>query len=176
MDDVRYSFLGTLDHLPCDIIRILWTIQSLGLAEGGHEEEELRQARHLLQMIKLEKERLNFEKRELENFKNVKKRYDDYLKKLPKLKAHPQHKPVKLRITMKSLEAKKSRKREQKQQEKKELYCICRDVSYGPMIACDNKFCPNEWFHYSCVGLIKAPRPSEKWFCSTQCKNMSSTG
>ncbi|KAK1644064.1 hypothetical protein QYE76_061869 [Lolium multiflorum] len=33
-------------------------------------------------------------------------------------------------------------------------YCICHQVSYGDMIACDNENCEGgEWFHYSCVGL-----------------------
>lgn len=42
-------------------------------------------------------------------------------------------------------------------------YCICRDVSYGEMIACDNPECPVEWFHLPCVHLIKVPKA--KWFC-----------
>lgn len=29
MSDIRYSFLGTLDHLPADTIRTLWLIQTL---------------------------------------------------------------------------------------------------------------------------------------------------
>ncbi|KAK5649700.1 hypothetical protein RI129_000729 [Pyrocoelia pectoralis] len=31
-------------------------------------------------------------------------------------------------------------------------YCICNQVSYGDMVACDNEDCPSEWFHYPCVG------------------------
>ncbi|CAD7000484.1 unnamed protein product [Ceratitis capitata] len=27
-------------------------------------------------------------------------------------------------------------------------YCICNQISYGSMIACDNKKCPYEWFHF----------------------------
>lgn len=66
-------------------------------------------------------------------------------------------------------------------------YCICNQVSYGDMVACDNedvskilsecnffklnKFvinnlffqCPFEWFHYPCVN-ITAP-PKGKWYC-----------
>ena len=33
------------------------------------------------------------------------------------------------------------------------LYCICRRVSFGEMVACDNEDCPIEWFHYECVGF-----------------------
>jgi len=41
------------------------------------------------------------------------------------------------------------------------LYCICRQISYGNMIACDNqKNCPHEWFHYECVGLVEPPKGS----------------
>ena len=42
-------------------------------------------------------------------------------------------------------------------------YCVCNQVSYGDMVACDNPRCPVEWFHYPCVG-INAP-PKGKWYC-----------
>ena len=42
-------------------------------------------------------------------------------------------------------------------------YCVCNQVSYGDMVACDNTKCPVEWFHYPCVG-ITAP-PKGKWYC-----------
>eukprot|EP00347_Sterkiella_histriomuscorum_P020736 403336671 len=42
-------------------------------------------------------------------------------------------------------------------------YCFCNNVSYGDMIACDNKNCPYEWFHFPCVGLTQ--KPEGKWFC-----------
>jgi hypothetical protein len=45
-------------------------------------------------------------------------------------------------------------------------YCICRGVSYGEMIACDNKDCPTEWFHIGCVRLKSIP--AGKWYCD-QC-------
>ncbi|TPX62491.1 hypothetical protein SpCBS45565_g06980 [Spizellomyces sp. 'palustris'] len=45
-------------------------------------------------------------------------------------------------------------------------YCICQQVSYGEMVACDNENCPIEWFHLACVGLIQPPKG--KWYCS-QC-------
>lgn len=43
-------------------------------------------------------------------------------------------------------------------------YCVCNSVSHGDMIACDNKECPIEWFHYSCVGLTVEPKG--KWYCA----------
>ncbi len=43
-------------------------------------------------------------------------------------------------------------------------YCICQQVSYGEMIACDNENCEIEWFHYNCVGLSGPPKG--KWYVS----------
>ncbi|CEP20863.1 Ing3 [Cyberlindnera jadinii] len=44
-----------------------------------------------------------------------------------------------------------------------DIYCICREPSFGQMVACDNPNCKIEWFHYGCVGIVRAPRG--KWFC-----------
>ena len=45
-------------------------------------------------------------------------------------------------------------------------YCLCKKVSYGEMIGCDNDDCLIEWFHLSCVGLTKPPPKNQKWYCS----------
>ncbi|KAM3723909.1 Inhibitor of growth protein [Dirofilaria immitis] len=37
------------------------------------------------------------------------------------------------------------------------LYCLCRQVSYGDMILCENKKC-NEWYHFPCVQLRQKPK------------------
>lgn len=42
-------------------------------------------------------------------------------------------------------------------------YCVCNQVSYGEMIACDNPGCKIEWFHYGCVGLREPPKGN--WYC-----------
>jgi hypothetical protein len=42
-------------------------------------------------------------------------------------------------------------------------YCYCHQVSYGEMVACDDKNCEKEWFHLGCVGLKVAPEG--EWFC-----------
>ena len=45
-------------------------------------------------------------------------------------------------------------------------YCLCGDVSWGTMIACDNEAdCEKEWFHLSCVGLEELPPRRTKWYC-----------
>ena len=47
--------------------------------------------------------------------------------------------------------------------ENEPVYCTCRQVSFGKMIACDNPDCPIEWFHFQCVGLTKTPKTD--WYC-----------
>ncbi|KAK9931341.1 hypothetical protein M0R45_018617 [Rubus argutus] len=42
-------------------------------------------------------------------------------------------------------------------------YCLCNQVSYGDMVACDNPNCKIEWFHFGCVGL--KDQPKGKWYC-----------
>ncbi|KAI9372132.1 inhibitor of growth proteins N-terminal histone-binding-domain-containing protein [Aspergillus egyptiacus] len=43
------------------------------------------------------------------------------------------------------------------------VYCTCRTVSHGDMVACDNENCKFEWFHWKCVGLTR--EPVGKWYC-----------
>ena len=47
-------------------------------------------------------------------------------------------------------------------------YCLCKNVSFGQMVACDNDDCEIEWFHFACVGLESKPRG--KWLCP-QCRD-----
>ena len=44
-------------------------------------------------------------------------------------------------------------------------YCLCGDVSWGIMIACDNDDCETEWFHLPCVDLTSRPPRRTKWYC-----------
>eukprot|EP00605_Chrysophyceae_sp_TOSAG23-4_P000390 GSChrysophyteH1.ASY1.ANO1.446.1 assembled CDS len=44
------------------------------------------------------------------------------------------------------------------------VYCICRQIAHGEMIACDNEDCAIEWFHYQCVNLTKKPKGAS-WLC-----------
>ncbi|KAI9251823.1 hypothetical protein BDA99DRAFT_521269 [Phascolomyces articulosus] len=48
-------------------------------------------------------------------------------------------------------------------------YCICNQVSFGDMVACDGENCEKEWFHYACVGLVEPP--AGKWYCD-DCANV----
>lgn len=54
-------------------------------------------------------------------------------------------------------------------------YCICRQISYGEMVACDNVGCEIEWFHYDCVGITQPPKG--KWFCPdcTRARHLGTT-
>lgn len=61
------------------------------------------------------------------------------------------------------------------EEEDTELYCFCKQKSFGDMIACDNEKCTNgEWFHYKCVGLLNRVEAlrytTEKWYCSEFCR------
>ncbi|XP_052863686.1 putative uncharacterized protein DDB_G0271606 [Anopheles cruzii] len=47
-------------------------------------------------------------------------------------------------------------------------YCVCNQVSYGDMVACDNDGCPFEWFHYPCVNITSSPKG--RWYCP-QCSS-----
>ncbi|XP_026806871.1 inhibitor of growth protein 4-like [Rhopalosiphum maidis] len=48
-----------------------------------------------------------------------------------------------------------------------QTYCLCKQVSYGKMIACDNSCCPIKRFHFGCVNVTT--KPKGKWFCP-KCK------
>lgn len=70
------------------------------------------------------------------------------------------HKPT----HKKSSDSKK--KGEKDNGEDNELYCICNLPSYGNMIACDGKKCPNpsQWYHLECVGFSDGRHP-DTWLC-----------
>merc|ERR1712115_454903 len=51
-------------------------------------------------------------------------------------------------------------------------YCICNQVSYGDMVACDNEDCPYEWFHYPCVGVTAPPKVSQLHLCNPITQNI----
>ncbi|KAK0734170.1 inhibitor of growth proteins N-terminal histone-binding-domain-containing protein [Lasiosphaeria miniovina] len=53
-------------------------------------------------------------------------------------------------------------------------YCLCQNVSFGDMVACDNDDCPYEWFHWGCVGLKS--EPNGKWFCPECAETMKKKG
>lgn len=45
-----------------------------------------------------------------------------------------------------------------------EAYCKCKSHIQGSdMIACDNRDCKIEWFHYECVGITTPPEG--EWYC-----------
>ncbi|KAK1931850.1 Chromatin modification-related protein YNG2 [Phytophthora citrophthora] len=56
---------------------------------------------------------------------------------------------------------------QKKKKRKGRLYCICKDTSFGNMIACDNKKCfdRSNWYHMSCVGIDPLEEPPETWYC-----------
>lgn len=50
-------------------------------------------------------------------------------------------------------------------------YCLCRQVSYGEMVACDNNECEFEWFHYDCVNVTQTPKG--RWYCPDCTRKMN---
>ena len=51
----------------------------------------------------------------------------------------------------------------EKSKEKRPLYCYCKSVESGRMIACDDESCLIGWFHFECVNLMRKPRGD--WYC-----------
>jgi len=250
--DVRSSFVSVVDHLPSDIIRKLWLIQTLNINYETLKDEldlllkeinqpdipkilyfqkvsKISQISQSLKKIRLESleesksitSTIKITKLNLENQHNQlqqdRKTYQQELKEDEK--AATQHeertnkrtttkKPIKLKLTLNkkkpsissnanansstnsntntntnTLKFKRPRGRPPKYSNQStpnpidipdltegdgEVYCLCRRGDFGEMIACDNPKCKYEWFHYSCVGLTRAPRG--RWNCPL-CKN-----
>ena len=47
--------------------------------------------------------------------------------------------------------------------ENDDMWCFCGRPTFGEMIACENPSCACLWYHYQCVGLVKAPAGT--WYC-----------
>ncbi|AGO12681.1 AaceriADR207Cp [[Ashbya] aceris (nom. inval.)] len=170
MDDIRYNFLETLDHLPCEVIRTLWTVQGLEL-QGVRGEAAVNEARHLQSLVRQHIRRLEWQRAELKELAGVAERYRAHVRAQRAGRAVPQPQ-LKIRISLKRsrLEAKQGAARAGDDEAR---YCFCGDVSYGRMVACDNARCPHEWFHYGCVGLAAAPAANARWFCSERCRRQA---
>nr|CAH0112301.1 unnamed protein product [Daphnia galeata] len=66
-------------------------------------------------------------------------------------------------VTEETMETEESIEDEWAPEPNEPRYCLCNQVSYGDMVACDNPDCLLEWFHFACVD-ITAP-PKGKWYC-----------
>lgn len=166
--DIRYSFINTLDHFACEYVRTLWTIQHL---DSRRDAAQLQgKAAYLRNLVQERTRSLRQYRQDLEVQKEINKRYALLLRRKkgaappPAAAAAPPRKDKRLLLKI-NLKARKSAGSDSKSEPR---YCYCNDVSYGPMIACDNANCEREWFHYGCVGITKPP--AGKWYCKT-CKN-----
>ncbi|XP_057309027.1 uncharacterized protein LOC130647255 [Hydractinia symbiolongicarpus] len=56
---------------------------------------------------------------------------------------------------------------------KQQHYCSCKRPCFEPMIACDNKDCATEWYHYVCVNITRAPKGA--WHCPDCVQNRKET-
>ncbi|KAH9382098.1 hypothetical protein HPB48_022030 [Haemaphysalis longicornis] len=45
-----------------------------------------------------------------------------------------------------------------------DTFCVCKWPEEGKMIACDSADCEIKWFHFTCIGLKRAPK-KRQWFC-----------
>lgn len=43
-------------------------------------------------------------------------------------------------------------------------YCTCKKNVGGKMIMCTQEGCPNLWYHYKCLGIIRKPT-KKQWKC-----------
>ncbi|KAK0394730.1 hypothetical protein QR680_000904 [Steinernema hermaphroditum] len=59
------------------------------------------------------------------------------------------------------------------EENEEKTWCICNEKSYGEMVACDNKKCRIEWFHYHCVKITSPP--TGVWLCP-ECTKATETG
>jgi len=56
------------------------------------------------------------------------------------------------------------------QSQNEEVYCTCnRGEDEDDMVACDNKDCSIEWFHFFCVGIKS--KPKGRWYCP-ECRKL----
>lgn len=50
------------------------------------------------------------------------------------------------------------------------VFCFCQGLESGKMVACDGAACQFKWFHFSCVGMKRAPKgklwSDQSLFCS----------
>ncbi|CAI4051411.1 hypothetical protein SKDZ_15G2150 [Saccharomyces kudriavzevii ZP591] len=195
--DIRYSFLSTLDHLPCELIRSLRLMQTIDLSKNARNQHDLEKAsanlllvaNYIENLVDDQIRLLTHHRREWEVQKSVTKTFNTSVNNIRSKLLLEEPRAYKEPKLLLKIDLKKVKSRERKEgitspkignarrdgteskNNQEEVYCFCRNVSYGAMVACDNVDCPFEWFHYGCVNLKQAPRG--KWFCSEDCREIA---
>eukprot|EP00300_Choanocystis_sp_HF-7_P027810 c33051_g1_i1.p1 GENE.c33051_g1_i1~~c33051_g1_i1.p1 ORF type:complete len:205 (-),score=50.22 c33051_g1_i1:123-737(-) len=109
--------------------------------------------------LKLSKEKIDLANRAYDVVDNHIRKLDDYLQRfegeLILSGKDPNSKEV--------VKEEESREMDMPVDPNEPTYCVCKRVSYGEMVACDNTECEVEWFHFECVGLKKQPKG--RWYC-----------
>lgn len=253
------AFIGTIDHLPCDVGRSLWVLQSLNLAiakekdqlhrvltqgeSGGSElagqfvnlrqqlvrwsresvaemealcaQLEHQEALLKAQVASLEKAAESPDSQQAEKDAQLRAQLEEHYRQHPlasQVEARQEkvlrdlervivkQKPssgIKIILKIPQRKDKRAEKEPDGKHRKlklihgpaaepeaprvhepppeEEVYCFCKQPSFGDMIGCDNRRCPNgEWFHYKCVGLLSKVEAQkytkQKWYCSDQCR------
>lgn len=226
---IRNTFISTVDHLPSDVIRSLWVIQSCNItvdkldnqinetltqlqqgkqpkqaaaqnliairrAMDRYSAESVLEASALYSQLVAHRHELEDEIEQLQGGPHQPQQEQDLREQLIKhYREHPlasQKDAEREKAQAKSglklvLKIKRKRGRPRKDKvdipkengdskaavEPEEVYCFCKQGSFGNMIACDFPRCKNgEWFHYKCVGLLRSLQIGSKWFCSSECK------
>lgn len=57
----------------------------------------------------------------------------------------------------------------------KNSFCYCQGPEAGKMLACDGPGCKYQWFHYTCLGIRRAPK-QKVWLCQECATSASSQG
>lgn len=171
--DIRYEFLDSLDHFPSSLIRTLWLIQDINAKLQQDRENRilhsqlLNQSDYLKKLVKRQRSKLEWQREQLVYQKAVLRRYHNIASKnkhgriLPAFPADPASKVSLPKITKKKVIV------DVPTSPSEPTYCICRNIAHDRMIACDNDKCPIEWYHYECIGIMRAPKG--KWYCSDRC-------
>lgn len=199
MTDIRYSFLNTLDFLPCDVVRTLWLLQTidknardLNISDtqfNFYKTSRSIQSRYLYDLIEHETDRLKEYSKHLEFQQVVKSRYDHFLKNNPnvtkKLAAMERN-----RISKPVITRKKKNKMSISINLKQLRQNVIHDSRSNSITAIDNvdepRYC---WCNQPSFGEMiacdneKCPKewfhyqcvglkkaPKGEWFCSDKCR------
>uniref|UniRef100_A0A1I7ULV1 Inhibitor of growth protein n=1 Tax=Caenorhabditis tropicalis TaxID=1561998 RepID=A0A1I7ULV1_9PELO len=54
-------------------------------------------------------------------------------------------------------------------EEEQKMYCWCQLEKQDNMVFCENPTCKYEWFHFTCIGMVTAPK--DDWYCTNACRS-----
>lgn len=178
------QYIDSIDNLPSQVHSMLFSIRELDLtAEDYIRKMDLKLKSCQGKVVKPE----TFSKSIQKLFDGAKECSDDKIALATQIHEMVEKYIQRLDLELETLESKlneslqtksqkkrKTNKKPLKKDKKKDvlkmpvvpiqqIYCYCRQIAHGSMVACDNLECLNEWFHFPCAGLIDQPKG--QWFC-----------